>query len=206
MKNIYRKLDKFNNKFNKAVKEINIKQKDFYNNYFDKQTFIACTNNKMTFICSSATNYKKTKREEIVKTLINIDYKRKNNSWNSATIIGFMTEAIKFSMDQAFYIDSLIDGSIMNMPFELESKAYKQCLNNLCNRYNVPKNRINTQIALFIMNAEKGHDKANLLEYFDYIELVKWKYRDIEKLQTDIEKDKVDELSLQILKDLEIIE
>ena len=72
-------------------------------------------------------------------------------------------------------------------------------------RYNVPVNRIKTQMALFLNNLAKGYDKFNINYYFTNYDLINWKYRDRKKLQKDIENNKIGACDLRLLKEYGII-
>lgn len=128
-----------------------------------------------------------TTRRTIVKTLQNINYKR-DSKWTEQAAIGFMEEVISLYL------------------YEGDDEYIKDQEKDISIRYNVPVNRLKTQIALFLNNLETGKDKFNILEYFSVYDLVKWKYRDLNKLQEDIEANKIDPRDYKALKELNIIE
>ena len=210
MKNMNKVWNKFCKDTLKSVKKIKCNEAEFYNSYFNFNSIVTLIDHTdISMITMSNILYKKIKREELVKTLIDINNKRNNDKWTPSVIIAFMTEALLFSQADSFYKTqpNNIGNSLLQIHFpNKEEEYYEQCLQELCERYNVPKNRINTQIALFIMNLQKGNDKADLLSYFDYYELLLWKYRDLEKLQNDIENNKISDSDLMYLKKYNIIE
>ena len=96
---------------------------------------------------------------------------------------------------------------VMNLYlYEVDETIISTCEKEISKRYNVKSNRLKTQVALFINNYEKGKDKFNIGSYFSDYEIIKWKYRDIEKLQDIIEKDSLNKKDEFLLKRLDIIE
>lgn len=128
-----------------------------------------------------------TTRRTIVNTLRNINYKREDG-WTEQVAIAFMEEVISLYL------------------YEGDDDYIKDEEKDISERYNVPVNRLKTQIALFLNNLENGRDKFNIYSYFSKYEIVKWKYRDINKLQQDIEEDKLSAMDRILLKELNIIE
>ena len=72
-------------------------------------------------------------------------------------------------------------------------------------RYNVKISRLKTQVALFINNLENYKDKFHIMQYFSGYEIVLWKYRDIEKLQEDVENNNLNTYDDYLLKRLDKI-
>lgn len=128
-----------------------------------------------------------TTRRTIVNTLRNINYKREDG-WTEQVAIAFMEEVISLYL------------------YEGNDDYIKDEEKDISERYNVPVNRLKTQIALFLNNLENGRDKFNIYSYFSAYEIVKWKYRDMNKLQQDIEEDKLSLTDRILLKELDIIE
>lgn len=133
------------------------------------------------------------KRQTIVKTLKDIKYERKDTKWTSCTAIAFMEEVMSIEM--------LFEVYNFSLQIKHNSDLEKICL-DISNRYNVPISRFNTQLALFIRNWEQGNDKFEISEYFSIYEIVKWKYRDVDKLQQDIENNKITDEELQAIRKL----
>ena len=125
-------------------------------------------------------------RRTIIETLNDINFRRGNN-WTEKIVIAFMDEVISLY---------LYEGNDEIIRKREEEISYK---------YNVPINRLKTQVALFIINLDNNHDKFNILEYFSKYEIIMWKYRDIDKLQELIEEEKVPENDLKLLRDLKFI-
>ena len=125
-------------------------------------------------------------RRTIIETLNDINFRRGNN-WTEKIVIAFMDEVISLY---------LYEGNDEIIRKREEEISYK---------YNVPINRLKTQVALFIINLDNNHDKFNILEYFSKYEIIMWKYRDIDKLQELIEEEKVSENDLKLLRDLKFI-
>ena len=140
-------------------------------------------------------------RQQIVATLIEIDYHRGNEKWQPRVIIAFMTEALQYFKGEIFF--DVQNNDITLIHIKKKNKYYEVYLKRLCDRYNVPENRLKTQVALFLRNAKEGRDKANLYNYFSPYELIRWQYRDKEKLQQDLEDNKLNDLEIQLIKDLE---
>lgn len=145
------------------------------------------------YVTSTPINMMK-KRDYIKDTLIAIDYKRES-SWTEPVAIAFMSEVMDL------YLGEEENKEIEGYAEFIEAKA-----NEISKRYNVTKSRLKTQVALFINNLENGKDKFNIYSYFTPYEIIFWKYRDINKLQEDIENGKVRPSELNLLKELEIIE
>ena len=81
-------------------------------------------------------------------------------------------------------------------------KIIKQISEEISARYNVPVNRFKTEMALFIRNWEQGNDKFGILDYFTIYDIVNWKYKDPDKLQQDVQNNKIPENELQAIKEL----
>lgn len=139
-------------------------------------------------------NFKFEKRIDFVLALKQINYHRNKDKWTGVTAIAFMTEVMNYYMkDSEFYKDYIGSSCKILCPLE-----------EIEERYNVPQNRFKTQVALFLINLDKGNDKFNILNYFTQIDLLLWKYRDndIERIQKDIEKQILTEDILNLTKKL----
>lgn len=184
--------NKLHNKFSDKFKAIGdkilhkISTKDYINMYGFYQPIVVRYSDKDLFVSTSYFSNISTRRT-IVKTLKNINYKRGNKDWSEKVAIAFMEEVFDLFLNEAN--DDIVD-------------SYKK---EISNRYNVPTNRLKTQVALFLNNLEKGKDKFNILSYFSIYEIITWKYRDSEKLQELIEQNKISENDLNILRKLERI-
>lgn len=180
--------DKFSNKFKSIGNKIlhKISTKEYINRYGFYQPIVVKYCDKDLFISTSYFSNISTRRT-IVKTLEDINYKRGNKDWTEKVAIAFMEEVFDLFLNEAN--ENII---------ETRKKE-------ISNRYNVPTNRLKTQVALFLNNLENGKDKFNILSYFSIYEIITWKYRDSEKLQELIEQNKISENDLNILRKLERI-
>ncbi len=193
--NIERQINKF------KINEIEINEKSF------RISFPLKNCNDTIEVVNMQTLFN-IKRINIIKTLIEINYKRGNSKWTPTIIVGFLEEIMAFLSENTFY--TIINNNLVTYKFSgdnyKQDNNYKKFLLSLSERYNVPVNRFNTQFALFFNNFKKGKSKCNILEYFSLYELLKFYYRDIEKLQKNIENNKINEIDLLYLKEYGIIE
>ena len=175
-------INRFSNKFEKLGRRLlkRISLEDYIKTYGHFQPNVVCEEDKDLFITTSYFSNISTRRT-IVKTLEDINYKRGNKDWSEKVAIAFMEEVINLFLNEAN--NDIVD------------KKTKE----ISTRYNVPTNRLKTQIALFLNNLEKGKDKFNILSYFSIYEILEWKYRDLEKLQELIEQDKLSEKDRKLL-------
>lgn len=167
-------INRFSNKFEKlgrrVLKEISLE--DYIKTYGHFQPNVVCEEDKDLFVTTSYFSNISVRRT-IVKTLEDIKYKRGKNDWSEKVAIAFMEEVINLFLNEGN--NEIVDTKI----------------GEISKRYNVPTNRLKTQVALFLNNLEKGKDKFNILSYFSIYEIMEWKYRDVEKLQELIEADKL---------------
>lgn len=185
-----KKIEKFQRKFEKdAVKLLNkLTYPEFYNNFgFYQSIYAEGDTPAKNLIVTSRCLENISARKQIVDTLKQIEYKR-TNEWTESSVIGFVDEAI----------DLLTKGRD-----EEDFNNYKQ---EICERYNVASNRIKTILGTFIRNAEQGEDKYNIRHYFYRIEILKYKYQDCNKLQEDIESNKISNFDKHILYEFGMIE
>ena len=180
-----REIQKFEEKFIKLVKKLfkKLTFKSYFKTFGEVQHISTIDKTgKMDLIVTSSYFFNISTRNSLVNLLRSIDYKRGSNKWVEQVAIAFMYEVIElYTKNGDEYIIS-----------ELEEE--------IAERYNVSKNRLKTQVALFLNNLESGKDKFNILSYFSLYEIVMWKYRDIEKFQEDLELNKVSEAEIQIMK------
>lgn len=150
---------------------------------FNTALYNITDNNRVMYIMSDI-QYKKQIRYQIVKTLQDNDFIRKDK-WTQTSVIGFLHQVFE-----------AIEGK------ENLSDEDKEAISKM---YNVPKNRINTQAALFINNAIANKDKFGVDLYFSEVEIAKYKYHNIYKMQQDIEDNKIPQKFINILKQLDMI-
>ena len=148
---------------------------------------------KDLYVTSTPVNMMK-KRHCIVETLKAINYKR-DGSWTEHVAIAFMDEVIDLFLEEETLVE--VEGF---------QEFVEDKIKEISERYNVTKSRLKTQVALFLNNLENGKDKFNIYSYFTPYEIVLWKYRSMEKLQQDIENEKIKPAELSLLRELEIIE
>lgn len=182
--NTIKLIEKMNKQFaifcNKFVNKINTKQ---YIQIFGTFQPISFKQGEKDFILTTTPFSNITTRNTIVNTLRKTNYKRNQEKWNSFTAIGFMQEVI----------------NLYNIG---QDEMFNEKAKEISDRYNVPINRFKTQIALFITNLEQGNDKFGILDYFTIYDIVNWKYRDLDKLQEDVQNNKIPENELQAIKEL----
>lgn len=199
----YNKYLKQQRKFRRQIHKLKLTDIDLYNTLYGscqwkiplKHTYL---NSYMLMM--SNIRLMKEYRKQIVATLIETNYHRENNKWQPKVIIGFITEVLQYFKGELFF--DVENNTIILRHFQKRNKYYEDYLKRLCDRYNVPESRLKTQMALFLRNAKEGKDKANLYEYFSPYELIRWQYRDKEKLQQDLEDNKLNDLEIQLIKDL----
>lgn len=203
------------NRLIKDLKHIKSSQINFKNSIYDNtDIYVQIKDSNLYIHVLSDISLRRLRREEIIKTLIETNYQRKNNEWTSSTIIGFISEVLLLYYEDSFYYikDKYFSGSPLikiNYPDKddtINKKLYEEHLKEISKRYNVPINRFNTQLALFLLNLQNNKDNAGILQYFNYYELIIWKYRDINRLQDLIENNKVPAIDLLYLQNLGIIE
>lgn len=190
-------------KFRKQINKLKLTDVDLYNTLYGSCQWkipLKCTYLNSYMIMMSNIKLMQKYRQQIVSTLIEINYHRGNEKWEPKVIIAFMTEALQYFKGEIFF--DVQNNDITLIHFKERNKYYEDYLKRLCDRYNVPENRLKTQIALFLRNAKEGKDKANLYEYFSPYELIRWQYRDKVKLQLDLENNKLNDLEIQLIKDL----
>lgn len=120
-------------------------------------------------------------RRTIVKLLQSINYTRPDKVWTEQVVIAFIDEVINL------------------YTYEGNDKIIAKKETEISKRYNVAKNRLKSQVSLFLMQSDKGSDKYHISSYFTRLEILLWKYRDIEKLQQDVEDNKISKSDLFIL-------
>lgn len=146
------------------------------------------------FVLVTEYNLKHSDRINLVKILQQTNYHRGDNIWTEVSAIGFMTEVMNYYLFSSdFYSYYIEDNSQILCPLE-----------EIEERYNVKQNRFKTQVALFLMNLNKGNDKFNILKHFTQLDLLLWKYRDNnpEQIQEDIEKQVLTEDTLELMRKL----
>lgn len=174
--------DKFINKGNKLLKKLSTPT--YLRTFGSYQVYVSAGNKSLIATSNDFVNI--SARKTIVDTLKEIDYVRTGN-WTVKTAIAFMDEVINL------------------FSFEADDEIIEERKFEIARRYNVPVSRLKTQVALFINNLYKGIDKYRINYYFSKYEIVKWKYRDIQKIQEDVENNKLLDIDREILEELEII-
>lgn len=188
MVNTEKELNKFQKKFEKAGRKL-LKKLDTKNyiKVLGNYQAVDVTEQDKDLIVTTTYFSNISTRRTIVNTLKTIKYTRTTN-WCEQVVIAFMEEVMDLYLHEG------------------DDKYIKEREKEISLRYNVPTSRLKTQLALFLNNLDKGTDKFNILLYFSEYEILKWKYRDITKLQEDIEAGKVNSYNLYLLKRLDYIE
>lgn len=183
-----RLVDNFSYKFKTIGEKVlsKITEKEYINTYGFYQPIVVKKEDKDLFISTSYFANISTRRT-IVKTLDDIGFKRNKKDWTEKVAIAFMEEVFDLYLNEA------------------NDEVIETRRKEISTRYNVPTNRLKTQVALFLNNLDNGKDKFNILSYFSIYEIITWKYRDNEKLQNMIEENKIPESDLDILRKLERI-
>ena len=171
---------------NKCMNEVNIH--DF--NKVCGQS-VKSSNKDMTnsMIVTTEEIHKSRLRKEIVDTLIQTKYTRTNNGgkWAPNVIIAFLHEALYYIKNENNLSDSF-------------KSSFQEHIEEM---YGVKPNRIKSQVALFIMNFERGNDKSDIRYYFTEYEILTLKYHnDIKKLQKAVEEGKVTSRELHLINNL----
>lgn len=144
-------------------------------------------NTNMDILITSSYYKNIYQRQIIIKTLDDLKFRR-NNNWSEKVAIAFMDEVMYLYL------------------YETDLEYIKRREEEIAYKYNVPICRLKTQLALFLNNLDNNKDKFHILDYFSEYEIIKWKYRDINKMQELIENNKISENDLKLLRDLKIIE
>lgn len=127
--------------------------------------------------------YKK-KRLSIVETLESISYRR-DDKWEPMVIVAFLTE-----------IFDLEDDYKNEVPIEYINKQIEK----LETRYNIKKDEFNTQADLFIENLQNKKDADRWGRYFTPYDIIRWKYRNIDKLMDSINNNKINDKELYYIR------
>ena len=175
-----KQLDKLEKEFTKSCKKF-IKSttlEQYLSAFNEIQPVTYYEDDRNLFITSSYFANLSTRRT-MVRTIKGLDYKRGNKEWCEFNVIPFIQEVFTLS----------IEGSA----------NYEEDRKEISQRYNVPVSRLNTQVALFIRNYENGNDKYGIGDYYSKFDIFAWKYRDLSKLQEDLEKGKVSKETLEIV-------
>ena len=163
----------------KVPKEFLYKNPDYFNLVSDAK---GCDKDTY-FITTTSASLNKLRRDYMVLALDMCNTVRTaKEKWTETTAICFMHEVMNLT-------DNSTD----------EIKEY------ISKKYAVPVSTLNTQVALFINNYERGSDKYCIDDFFTRYEILAWKYRDLEKLQNLVETNQIDEKQLNELKEYGII-
>lgn len=175
-----KELDTLERDFNKITKKYykHCTLGSYVSTFGQFQPITSSSDDKNLFITSSYFANLSTRRT-MVRTLKGLNYERGDNKWCEFNVIPFIQEVFTLH----------IEGSC----------TYEEDCKDISKRYNVPVSRLKTQVALFIRNYENGHDKYGIGNYFSKFDIFAWKYRDLSKLQEDLEAGKVSEETLKIV-------
>lgn len=178
--------DKLNESFNKRGKKFlnEVSLPKYISTFGSVQPITIVSDDNLKDLYISSTYFANiSTRRTIVNLLQNINYIRPDKVWTEQVVIGFIDEVINL------------------YTYEGNDEIIKEKELEISKRYNVSKNRLKSQVSLFLMHLDKGCDKYNISSYFSRLELLLWKYRDIEKLQEDIELNKISNSDIMILRE-----
>ena len=180
-------INSFEKKFKKLGKKLlNKLSVSQYLKTFGSYQPVSTHKEDMDLIVTSAHFANISTRRTIVNTLKAINFKREDK-WTEQVAIAFMEEVIDLYLHEG------------------DDEIIKQREVEISERYNVKVSRLKTQVALFINNLENYKDKFHIMQYFSGYEIVLWKYRDIEKLQEDVENNNLNTYDDYLLKRLDKI-
>ena len=177
------RLIKFNRDFSKSFKRYiqNMNYRDYLELTETGHTLSLVSNGNL-FITYSENQLYKLRRNVIISTLKNINYKR-GDTWDRTSTVGFMDEVIKCKFD----LDDVL--------------SQDEYLSLISERYNIPKNKIYANMALILTNLKRNIDPYGVRKYFSDYELLMYKYKDNEeKLYNDIEENKLSDKELSLVK------
>lgn len=166
----------------KCITNTNI---DDFNKVFKDRVWIISNNNINNLVYMSELNYKSSLRKTIVTTLLEVGYTKRNSKWLPKVIIAFLDECLQYTLNY----DNMTDEHKQKIEQHIEDV------------YGVKKNRINTQISLFILNRDKGNDRAGLAKYFTKWELFVLRYHnDMDKLNKAINDSKMSDSDVAMIR------
>lgn len=169
---------------NKILNKTSLEQ--YFNTIQNEEFTIDSRNKDVSIKIISDKRYKEIKRKEIVDTLIASEYIKTSKKWTDHITIGFLSEMYRYNQDKDLRTDERND----------------KILTEISNRYNVPKNRLNSTVALFLNTYKKGKGGVDIGKYFTDYELILWQYNDPDKLNKAIEENKLTTKELAIIHEL----
>lgn len=127
--------------------------------------------------------YNFLKRLHICNALNDLKYERKDEKWNKTTVNAFL--------HYVFQIAEL----------DKDSDRYKTLSESISKMFNVPINRLNSQANLFLLNLSKNQDNFRIKDYFSTLDIIKYKYRNPERLEKDLKNNKISDEELEVIKE-----
>lgn len=165
--NVCRKLEK-----NKSLKNMEV------NEYLKFLCWLNTSETRRYFMISENES-KYHLRCQLVQTLKEIDYRRKNNNWTSRTVAAFIQEAI----------ECLLSGT---------SDEEQE----ISRRYNVDINKFSSMVSFFMGLKRTTYSLNQFFTDYDY---TIWKYRNPKTFKKALELETISKQELNILEELNII-
>lgn len=168
---MFESVDKFCDKLekNKVLKKMDVHTYSLFN------CWLNLSETRRYWIMSEI-EMKETRRELIVKTLKDTNYKRNGKSWTSETVAAFIEEVLN-----------------------LNSTSTKEEKLEISKRYDVEINKFNSMVSFF-MGLKRSTYSLNL--YFTEYDFLSWKYRDEKTLEKAIEAETISQREIDMLKEL----
>ena len=183
-KQIYKIYSKLFNLFNYITKHYTFNE---YLDRFNMSTIcVANEDDTIQFNFQNEDTHKSESRSLIFNTLCDINYRRDGKDWTESTVVAFIDAVFALAGEDCFIVKK-------------SEQEFKDLVSKM---FDVPVNRFNTQVALFLRNYENGNSSYNLEDWFTRTEILQWRYRDPENLQADIELEKIKESDLVIIRRL----
>lgn len=149
-----------------------------------------CTSDKGIFV-NTKLQEKQMERDTIVRTLKESNFRRGDLKWTPTVVAGFMDEVMYLYCSELPFCDRVHS-----------KEVFDRLKKEISIRYNVPENKLKSEVAFIITRFFNNMDSYKLLYYFTYEELLLWKYRDIEKFQEDLENNKISQKNINIYKEI----
>lgn len=158
---------------NKELRDASLNQYKYY-----KYMFTTLGNSNRSYILSSDFSEKRLIRHEIVETLRETNFER--TRWTTRSVVGFIHEVI----------------------YDLPDERLRTSEEDICRRYNVSANRLNSLVSTFI-NLKQSH--YDLEHYFNEYELLYIKYRNPKTLSKNLAEGKVTDEEIQLLVEMHFL-
>ena len=114
-----------------------------------------------------------------------MNYVKTTKKWNKEEVCAFMNIVFKTYLDEE----------------NTSEKTINQSNSIIKKMFNIEPNRIKSTMSIFIKQIEDG-DSLNMYDLFSVYEILRWKYRNIDKLNSDLENNKIKDEDLELIKKL----